>query len=391
MTITIDGTVSRSLPSSGGKTTLEVRIDPVAKTKATTRHVVLLVDTSGSMSGQKIENARRGVTEALGTLSDSDLVSVVGFDGSPEIIFPVSRWEKTNEEAAKQRLEDVETGGGTDIYKALERARDQLLNEMPHNTHAVKRIVLLSDGQDRYNPSTYRDLAAEFNEDGVSIVAAGIGSEYDEAVLLALANASGGEAADLSEEDISEFLTATVSNTEKVMQSNPRLNIELAQGFMFNSDQVYFDAPTVKQKTVDTDTSSLTVGLPELQIGKPHRLTVELLGQPKPVGMSYKLAELRVVDQNASVIADARVEVEYVNQAVVTHPAVTKHRAAAEITTDIQNPDIPNKKVADTIDKLDTKGWTQTAQDLRAKLNTADKAGGIIQISESRLDDAQGN
>lgn len=386
MTVTIDGTVSRSLPGSGGVTTVEARIDPVAKTKPTTRHVVVLVDTSGSMAGQKIENAKRGATEALEKLADEDFISIVGFDQALDVVLPVTRWGGIDQDEAKTDVSDIESGGGTDIYKGLERARDHLLEEMPDETRAVKRIVLLSDGQDRYEPATYRDLAEEFDEEGISIMTAGIGSGYDEAVMLALANASGGIPADLSEDDISEFLSETVGDTDQVILSNPELEIELAQGFILNNDEAYFDAPIFKRRTIDTGEAPASVGLPELQVGESHRLTFELLGQPRSVGVSHELADLRVVDENASVVAETSVEVEYTGQPGIERAVVEKNRAAAEVTVDIQKPDVSKAEVEDAIDDIEEQGWTDTATDLKATLNTADEDG-IISVSENRLDE----
>lgn len=388
MTIDINGTVSRSLPASGGETTVEVRIDPMAKAKPTSRHVVLLIDTSGSMSGQKIENAKEGATKALNELADEDFVSIVGFDSGLEVVLPMTRWGDIDQDSAKRDVGNINSGGGTDIYKGLEKARDHLIEDTPNGSGAVKRIILLSDGQDRYDPPTYRDLAADYDEEGISIMAAGIGSAYDEAVMLALANASGGTPADLSEDDIDEFLGETVSDTDQVIVPNPELEIDPAQGFILNSDEIYFDAPKIEQRTIDTNEMPAVVGLPELQVDESHRLTFEALGQPKSGGMIHKLADLRVFDENQSVIGETTVEVEYKDQAGIQKAAVEKNRAAARITTAIQDPTVSKEQVTDSIDELEDKGWTDTANDLKEKLSTADEDGGIIRISKSRLDEA---
>jgi len=60
MAIGINARVSRSLAASGGVTTVEVGLEPTAKTKPSKRHVALLIDTSGSMKGQKYKTRKRG-------------------------------------------------------------------------------------------------------------------------------------------------------------------------------------------------------------------------------------------------------------------------------------------------------------------------------------------
>ena len=383
MTVDIDAVASKSLPSSGGVTTVEAMLDPVAITKPTTRHVGLLVDTSGSMAGQKIENAKNGATQALRVLDEDDYVSIVGFDSAVETILPMSRWGDVDQRSAENDVTRIDSGGGTDIYKGLETVRDQLIEDAPSDPAATKRIVLLSDGQDRYDPSTYRNLAAEFDEDGISIMAAGIGSAYDESVMLALANASGGTPADLSEDDIDQFLEETVSETEDVVASNPELSIEPARGFIVNDEPAYFDAPKTERRAVDTDESTATVALPELQIGQPHRFTFEMLGQPKPTGLTHDLATLRVHDSTGTVLGETDVTVEYVEEGKIERVEVEKARAAAKVTTDILNPDVSEDEVTAGIEALEERGWTDTANDLKRKRNQADSSGGLIRLSRS--------
>lgn len=385
MTVNMTSDVSRALPSSGGATTVEVTIDPVAKTTATTRHIALLIDTSGSMEGSKIENARRGAIEAIGKLDNDDYVSIIGFDSGVETVLPMSKWGKKDQQQIEQRIQSIVTGGGTDIYNGLETAHDQLLEKTPDSHHAVARIILLSDGQDRYEPSTYRDLAAEYDEDGISIMAAGVGWGYDEAVILALAKGSGGSPADLSEDDISEFLGETVSGTESVVEPNPTLEIVPEQGFVIDDEPAYIESPSSEERTITSSESGGAVSLPELRVGEPHRLTFEILGQPKSAGITHDLADLSVVDSSGTELATSSVSVEYTSEGGIEKVSVEKRRTSAKVTTDIQDPNISQSEVKEAIDKVRERGWDDTAADLEKKLDTADEKGGIIRLDEGSI------
>jgi uncharacterized protein YegL len=383
MTVNIDAAVSKDLPSSGGETTVEVTLNPVSKAKPTTRHVALLIDTSFSMNGEKIENAKIGAKQAIQKLDAEDYVSVVGFDSSVETVVPMTRWGDVDHADVMADIEAIDATNGTDIYKGLEAVREQLVADAPENPRAVKRIILLSDGQDRYDADTYRDLAAEYDDDGLSIIAAGIGHAYDEAVILALANASGGEPVDLSEEAISEFLEETVGNTENVLASKPVIEIEPEQGFILQNETAYFEAPTTKERIIDTDASPNTLALPELELGTTQRFTLRALGQPKSAGLTHDLATLCVRDATGSELAETTVRVDYTADGGLTRADIEKNRAAAKVRVDIQDPDVAKARVEDGIERLRNEGWNDTASDLERDLTRANEDGGLIRVSKA--------
>lgn len=383
MTINIEGSLSRSFGSSGGETTVEVKLDPIAKTKPTNRHVALLIDTSGSMAGPKIQNAKDGAKSALRELGNKDYVSIVGFNARTEVVLPMTKWDKADESQVINDIEKTSSGGGTDIYKGLEEVRDQLVHDTPTDTQSVKRIILLSDGQDRYTPATYRDLASEFAEDGISIMAAGVGSGYDDAVMVALANASGGQAANLGEDDINQFLSETVSATDNVVAPNPRLEITPQEGFLVKDTPAYFSAPKVEERPIDTENSPATVDLPELQVGAVQQLTFEMLGQPKSPGLVHEIARLQVVDSTGSTLGETMIEAEYAEESALEKVDIEKERTKAKVTRQIQDAEITDAEVTDEIDAIAERGWKKTADELRDRLQTASEDGGLIKISNS--------
>ncbi|WP_227134621.1 vWA domain-containing protein [Halorubellus salinus] len=385
MTIEIDGEVSRSLPTSGGTTTVEVTLTPQSKTQPTTRHVTLLIDTSMSMFGTKLENAKSGAKQALKELTDDDYVSVVGFDSELQMVLPMTQWGTADQKDVTKDIDSIEATGGTDIYKGLEKAREQLVKEAPMEAGAVKRIILLSDGQDRYDASTYRNLAAEFDDEGLSIIAAGIGGGYDEEVMLALANASGGTPVDLSEDAIDQFIKQTVRETDSVIAPNPKLEIAPTQGFIINDAPALFDAPKTERRDINRDPSPPTLSLPELQVSHPHRLTFEVLGQPRTAGYTEELATLRVLDSLGNVLGETDVEIDYAEEAGLQRADIEKTRATAKVTSDIQDSEVSKAAVTTEIDKIKDKGWKDTAEQLEERLTESEQDGGLIRVGKSKL------
>ncbi|XP_032996621.1 inter-alpha-trypsin inhibitor heavy chain H4 [Lacerta agilis] len=115
------------------------------------KNVVFVIDTSGSMSGKKIEQTKEAMKKILEDLNPEDHFSLVLFDGT------VSVWKSSllpateeNVERAKRYVENIYAGGSTNINDALQTAinlldKDTKAESLPDQS--VSMIILLSDGQ----------------------------------------------------------------------------------------------------------------------------------------------------------------------------------------------------------------------------------------------------
>jgi Ca-activated chloride channel family protein len=104
--------------------------------------VVLVVDRSGSMSGEKIEQAKGAAKFVINNLKEGDLFNIVAYDTEVESWKP--ELEKFNDEARKAALGFVEglfPGGGTNINGALTTALKQM-----QDTKQPNFVIFLTDG-----------------------------------------------------------------------------------------------------------------------------------------------------------------------------------------------------------------------------------------------------
>merc|ERR1719223_2231941 len=115
------------------------------------RDLVLVIDTSGSMTGERIEMARRAVLLALKTLTWVDYVSIVLFSDYVKDRYSTKLVRATEEE--KVRLANwvssrMTAGGGTNFFPALNVALDMLKStENIGHTTCTQSIMFLTDGQ----------------------------------------------------------------------------------------------------------------------------------------------------------------------------------------------------------------------------------------------------
>ena len=113
-----------------------------ARAEAPARELVFVVDTSGSMHGVSIEQARRALKLALNGLRSGDLFNVIQFNSIASALYPASVPASPDRIAAAQRyVDELAADGGTEMRPALELA----LTGRPSETH-LKQVVFITDG-----------------------------------------------------------------------------------------------------------------------------------------------------------------------------------------------------------------------------------------------------
>ncbi|MCL2684387.1 MAG: VWA domain-containing protein, partial [Synergistaceae bacterium] len=154
----------------------------------------LVIDKSGSMQGEgKIENARRGAIEALKLLGAGDIAAVIAYDTEA---FVLAGARKASETAYfVKNISRLEAGGNTALYDGVRLGAREI--ERFLESGYVPRIILLSDGLANVGPSSVWELASlgrSLSKRGITITTIGLGLDYDEDLMTALAAESGGNA-----------------------------------------------------------------------------------------------------------------------------------------------------------------------------------------------------
>ncbi len=142
--------------------------------------MVLVIDKSGSMSGQNIALARQAAKAAADLLGAQDQIAVIGFDSSPQIIVDMTS------AAAKTTIQDsidsLTAGGGTDLYPAFKRAK-----EMLDSTSAkIKHVIILSDGQTQESDNL--GLAQELADARVTVSTVAMGEGAAKELMASIAD-----------------------------------------------------------------------------------------------------------------------------------------------------------------------------------------------------------
>lgn len=155
---------------------LPVRMRSEKKKDTPSLAMLLIIDKSGSMSGQKMQLAKEAAIATVELLSDRDYVGVVAFDGSA--YWAVDLQSAANRMGIVQSIETIEAGGGTSIHPALVRAQEALVGVPSTFKHAI----LLTDGHSQ--PGDFEGTINQMVNDRVTVSSVGVGSGADQQLLM---------------------------------------------------------------------------------------------------------------------------------------------------------------------------------------------------------------
>ncbi|MGI9591369.1 MAG: marine proteobacterial sortase target protein [Myxococcota bacterium] len=107
------------------------------------REAILVIDTSGSMAGASIEQARAALHLALDRLTPDDTFNVIAFESRARALFPRSQpAEAGTLRRAHEFVARLEAGGGTEMGSALELA----LRDGAETDARLRQVVFITDG-----------------------------------------------------------------------------------------------------------------------------------------------------------------------------------------------------------------------------------------------------
>jgi Ca-activated chloride channel family protein len=115
-------------------------------TQVIARDIIFIIDTSGSMQGGSMEQAKASLQLALSQLSNKDSFNIIAFDDSTDLLFPRTQMaSKHNINKAQNFIDNLSADGGTEMYQPLSRALMMKKNNN-QSVKAIRQIVFITDG-----------------------------------------------------------------------------------------------------------------------------------------------------------------------------------------------------------------------------------------------------
>ena len=175
--------------NGGGYFLLLAGLPPVPETgdaPAIKREVTLVLDRSGSMNGEKIEQVREAARQVLAGLENGELFNIIAYNETvmPFAAQPVIKSDASMKEA-RAFIDQIQARGGTNIFDALTEA----LRQKPANG-MLPIVLFLTDGLPTVGQTSevsIRELAVKANPHNRRIFTFGVGVDVNTPLLEKLA------------------------------------------------------------------------------------------------------------------------------------------------------------------------------------------------------------
>lgn len=157
-------------------------------------NICLVLDRSTSMQGEKMDMVKATAIQLLRGLRSEDVLSVVAFSDNAEVIIPAS--VEADRKKQEGRIQMIQPSGATEIFKGLNAGVQEIRRTL--NPARINHIILLTDGQTYGDEQSCLALAEEAAAQNIGITGMGIGHEWNDIFLDALAAKTGGSSAYIS-------------------------------------------------------------------------------------------------------------------------------------------------------------------------------------------------
>ncbi|HBA84391.1 MAG TPA: hypothetical protein DCZ95_09890 [Verrucomicrobia bacterium] len=212
------------------KVTLDAPPPPKYAEQRPPINLSIVLDRSGSMSGGKLENAKRAAIEALRRLGPRDYFALVVYDDQVQTLIPAQPAAKT--EWMESQIHALHTGGGTALFGGVSQGAAEVRKHL--DSGLINRIILLSDGQANVGPSQPSDLGrmgVALSKEGIAVTTVGVGAGYNEDLMTQLAQRSDGNTYFVENDaDLPRIFAAELGDVLSVVAQKVLLTIECPEG-----------------------------------------------------------------------------------------------------------------------------------------------------------------
>jgi Ca-activated chloride channel family protein len=194
-------------------------------------NLTIVLDRSGSMSGDKIEQAREAAVEALRRLDRRDIFSLVIYDH--EVSTLISPQAPTDVLWLERQIRSITSRGNTALFAGVSQGAAELRKNLERRGF-VDRVLLLSDGQANVGPSSPDDLGrlgAALRREGIAVTTVGLGEGFNEDLMTALAQRSDGNHYSAAESgDLPRIFAKELGDVLDVVAQRVEIEIEFPEG-----------------------------------------------------------------------------------------------------------------------------------------------------------------
>lgn len=194
-------------------------------------NLCIVVDRSGSMGGDKIENAKKAAQFAVDQLGKGDRVSVFTYSNGYEMVGAATSPAERSE--LNRKISMISASGGTNLSGGMEAGFAWVKQNYLKN--GVNRVLLMSDGHANAGVVDVKELARMVKnhnlQEGISLSTFGLGLNYNEILMNEMADAGSGNYYFIQHPGtIADIFNKEMHGLNQVVARNTELRIDLPNG-----------------------------------------------------------------------------------------------------------------------------------------------------------------
>jgi len=217
--------------------TLNADADALAARARPPMNLAIVIDASGSMAGAPLASAKLAAKEMVARLTAADRVALVAYGSDGALLFPSTPLDPSARERVDRAIDLIGDMGGTNISAGLEIARAEVARGA--TKEHLNRVVLMSDGDANagiQDPAGLGEIAHSMSAGGISTTAMGLGTSYNEDIMMAIAEHGGGnyyfvesdtQLAGIFEKELGAIASVVAKGTE--LEIVPADGVEVAE------------------------------------------------------------------------------------------------------------------------------------------------------------------
>ena len=194
--VKVDVAVAKPYLLAGQKQTSYLRVGltgiPINDARRRTPvNVAIVLDKSGSMTGDKLRRAKEAALASIDRLGPNDIISLIAYDQTVDVLVPATKI--SDRHSLRTAIDRLSAGGNTALFAGVSKGAAEVRKFL--DPQRVNRIILLSDGQANVGPSSPADLGnlgASLIKEGIAVTTLGLGLGYNEDLMTQLARKSDG-------------------------------------------------------------------------------------------------------------------------------------------------------------------------------------------------------
>ncbi len=235
-------------------------------------NISLVLDTSTSMKGPRLDILKAATKEIINDLGEDDIVSVVSFNDRANVLLPSQSHPKASQ--IDTALNQLFAEGGTEIFQGIEAGYEEIRKNPPLNY--VNHIILITDGHTYGDEDNCIALANTAADHDIGISGLGIGIEWNDEFIDHLCALTGGQSIFINDlKQVHEFLEQSIASLKEAfsrrltLEITPAPNVKILSAFRILPEAL----PLPNQE-------EYSLGI--LKKHQPHRVLFEFLVNPIP-------------------------------------------------------------------------------------------------------------